>query len=252
MLLLVGLGNPEAKYAGNRHNIGFMVADAIADAYGFSPARSKFQGAVREGVLEGHGARGKALILKPGTYYNESGRAVRAAADFYKIAAEDIVVFHDELDLAPGKLKVKSGGGTAGNNGLKSIAAHLGGDFRRARIGIGHPGSKDKVTPWVLGDFSRAERADWVDEMIAAMTDAAPLLAAPADADAKFMSRVAYRMNPAPAAAETKARAITPKTANASGQAAGETEKTVTTDKTSEPVSPFDKLKGLLGGTKND
>lgn len=241
MLLIVGLGNPDTKYQGNRHNVGFMIADAIADMYGFSPARAKFNGAVREGVLEGHGVRTKALILKPGTYYNESGRAVRAAADFYKIDPEKVIVFHDELDLAPGKLRMKSGGGTAGNNGLKSITAHLGGDFRRARVGIGHPGDKNRVTNYVLGDFSKAERADWVDDMIAACADAAPLLAAPADGDAKFMSRVALKtQGPAPAPKPAKKADDTPAPHTAAG------DKTDTKKKDGSG-SPFDKLKGLFG-----
>lgn len=234
MLLIVGLGNPDAKYEGNRHNVGFMIADAIADAHGFSPARAKFQGMIREGLLDGHGQRTKALILKPGTFYNESGRAVRAAADFYKIAPEDIVVFHDELDLAPGKLRMKSGGGTAGNNGLKSITAHIGGDFRRARVGIGHPGDKRAVTNYVLGDFSKAERTDWVDDMIRACADAAPLLSAPADADAKFMSRVALTMQPP----EHKAKPEPSATESAAEKPENEDTK---------PEGPFDRLKGLFG-----
>mgnify|MGYP000716520340 CR=1 FL=1 len=237
MLLIVGLGNPDAKYRGNRHNIGFMIADAIADRYAFSPARAKFNGAVRDGVLDAHGVRTKALILKPGTYYNESGRAVRAAADFYHIEPADIIVFHDELDLAPGKLRMKAGGGTAGNNGLKSITAHLGGDFRRARVGIGHPGDKNRVTNYVLGDFAKAERADWVDDLIEACAEAAPLLAAPADADAKFMSRVALRMQPPNSAPPAAAKGADPAPAP----------KKQDTDKSSGSQGPFDKLKGLFG-----
>lgn len=243
MLLIVGLGNPEDKYAGNRHNIGFMIADAIAAHYTFPPARTKFSGLVTEGLLDGHGERVKALILKPQTYYNDSGRAVREAAQFYKIEPENIVVFHDELDLAPAKLRMKMGGGTAGNNGLKSITAHLGGDFRRARVGIGHPGDKNRVTQYVLGDFSKAERSDWVDDMIAACADAAPLLGARNDADARFMSRVALRLNPPKKTGGAKTNTEDTQTGKES-EASGTPQ---LADKQQKPASPFDKLKGLFG-----
>ncbi|NHK26959.1 aminoacyl-tRNA hydrolase [Parvularcula flava] len=244
MLLIVGLGNPEDKYAGNRHNIGFMIADAIATRYNFPPARTKFSGLVTEGLLDGHGERVKALILKPQTYYNDSGRAVREAAQFYKIEPEDIVVFHDELDLAPAKLRMKMGGGTAGNNGLKSITAHLGGDFRRARVGIGHPGDKNRVTQYVLGDFSKAERSDWVEEMIDACADAAPLLGARNDADARFMSRVALRLNPPKKTGDVKKQE---NTHNAGKEVEASTPSPQPADKQQKPASPFDKLKGLFG-----
>ena len=143
MLLFVGLGNPGAEHAGNRHNVGFMVVDAIRRRHGFSPWRRRFQGVATEGTLGGE----RVLLLLPGTYMNKSGRAVTEAAHFYKLAPGEIVVFHDELDLAPAKVRVKTGGGVAGHNGLRSVGAHIGNDFRRVRIGIGHPGVKELVYP---------------------------------------------------------------------------------------------------------
>ncbi|MEM6852690.1 MAG: aminoacyl-tRNA hydrolase [Pseudomonadota bacterium] len=185
MLLLVGLGNPGEKYARQRHNVGFMAIDAIADAHSFpSPERSKFQGRLREGMVAGR----KCLLLKPETYMNESGRAVGEALRFYRIPLSELVVFHDELDLAPGKIRVKTGGGAAGHNGIRSIAAHVGPDFRRVRIGIGHPGDKTKVSPYVLGDFAKADAA-WLDDALRAMANAAPKLAE--GDDPGFMSAVA-------------------------------------------------------------
>ncbi|MBB4659128.1 aminoacyl-tRNA hydrolase [Parvularcula dongshanensis] len=172
MILLVGLGNPDAKYAGNRHNAGFMAVDAIAEAQGFGPEREKFRGLVREGRLGPE----KALILKPMTYYNEAGRAVQAAAQFYKLAPDDVVVFHDEIDLAPAKLRVKKGGGLAGNNGLRSIAAQFSADTWRVRIGVGHPGDKKAVVAHVLKDFAKEEREGWVAEMLDGIGRAAPKL----------------------------------------------------------------------------
>src|SRR5438128_10037539 len=150
MLLLVGLGNPGSRYAGNRHNVGFMAVDAISKRHGAGPWRRRFQGVAAEGPLAGE----RALLLLPGTYMNESGRAVADAAHFYKLGLPDIVVFHDEIDLAPGKVRVKTGGGVAGHNGLRSISAHIGNDYRRGRIGIGHPGSQDLVGPYVLHAFA--------------------------------------------------------------------------------------------------
>ncbi|MEM9421059.1 MAG: aminoacyl-tRNA hydrolase [Pseudomonadota bacterium] len=188
MFLLVGLGNPGTKYAGNRHNAGFMAVDAIADENGFSAERSKFKGLLREGKLGIH----KVLTLKPQTFYNEAGNAVAAAAHFHKIPVDDIIVFHDEIDLAPGKIRVKKGGGLAGNNGLKSTAAHMGPDFWRVRIGIGHPGRKEAVTGHVLGDFSKADREDWFDETLERMARAALHLCPPSEETAgRFMSGVA-------------------------------------------------------------
>ncbi|MCF6220222.1 MAG: aminoacyl-tRNA hydrolase [Robiginitomaculum sp.] len=177
MLLIVGLGNPGAKYAHNRHNIGFMAVDAIADAHGFSAAKSKFSGQVREGFIETENGRVKALVLKPMTFMNESGRSVGAAAQFYKIPKDKIVVFHDELDLDAGKFRMKLGGGIAGHNGLRSIKAQMGGEFRRARMGIGHPGRKEQVHSHVLSDFAKSDR-DWVDTLLDACARSADLLAA--------------------------------------------------------------------------
>ncbi len=189
MLLLVGLGNPGSDYAGNRHNVGFMAVDTIHRQHGFAPYRSKFEGEVADGTLAGE----KVLLLKPSTYMNESGRAVAQAARFYKIDPTDIVVFHDELDLEPGKIRMKKGGGLAGHNGLKSIAAHLGQDFRRVRIGIGHPGHKDRVTGHVLKDFSKAEQ-EWVEGLMDAMAEAAPSLIT--GDDSGFATKVSLILNP--------------------------------------------------------
>jgi PTH1 family peptidyl-tRNA hydrolase len=178
MFLLVGLGNPGARHAGDRHNIGFMVVDAIAKRHGFAPWRRRFQGVATEGML----GREKTLLLLPGTFMNESGRAVGEAANFYKIGLDDIAVVHDELDLAPGKLRIKRGGGVAGHNGLRSITAHVGNDYKRIRIGIGHPGDKNIVHSYVLSDFGKAERTGWVETLIDAVAEHAPLLARGEDA----------------------------------------------------------------------
>ena len=172
MRLFAGLGNPGTQYAGNRHNIGFMAIDAIARRWNFPSWRARFAGAVSEGQIGGV----KTLLLKPKTYMNESGRAVAEAARFYKIGLPDIVVFHDELDLAPAKLRVKTGGGNAGHNGLRSISPAIGNDYVRVRLGIGHPGHKDIVHSFVLSDFAKAER-DWVACMTDAIADNADLLA---------------------------------------------------------------------------
>lgn len=193
MILLVGLGNPGAKYERNRHNVGFMAADAIVRRHSFSPPRARFQGLVSEGTFGGE----KAIVLKPTTYMNESGRAVGEAMRFYKLTPADVVVFYDELDLEPGKIRMKTGGGAAGHNGIRSISAHIGPDFRRVRIGIGHPGAKDRVLGYVLGDFSKAETSDWVEPMLDAMADAAPLLAE--GKDATFANKVHLALNPEPA-----------------------------------------------------
>ena len=192
MILLVGLGNPGAKYERNRHNVGFMAADAIVRRHSFSPPRARFQGIVSEGMFDGE----KAIVLKPTTYMNESGRAVGEAMRFYKLTPADVVVFYDELDLDPGKIRIKTGGGAAGHNGIRSIASHIGPDFRRVRIGIGHPGAKDRVLGYVLGDFSKADAA-WVEPMLDAMADAAPLLAE--GKDATFANKVHLALNPEPA-----------------------------------------------------
>ncbi len=160
MRLLVGLGNPGPRYAGNRHNVGFMAVEAIASRHRVGPWRRRFQGVAAEGPIDGE----RVILLEPGTYMNESGRAVAEAAHFYKIGVGDIVVFHDEIDLPPAKVRVKIGGGIAGHNGLRSISSHVGNDYWRVRIGVGHPGIKDLVYPYVLGDFAKAERP-WVEAL---------------------------------------------------------------------------------------
>jgi PTH1 family peptidyl-tRNA hydrolase len=177
MLLFVGLGNPGAKYARNRHNIGFMAIEAIARAHAFPPLRKRFQGLATEGVIDG----ARVILLEPQTYMNESGRAVAEAARFHKIALGDVVVFHDELDLPPGKLRVKTGGGNAGHNGLRSITAQLGNDYRRVRLGIGHPGDKTMVHGYVLNDFAKSEET-WVSALCDAVARHAGVLAKGDDA----------------------------------------------------------------------
>ena len=188
MKLFVGLGNPGGKYARHRHNVGFMAVERIAERHGFSPWRKRFQGVACDGDLDGT----KVLLLKPDTYMNESGRAVGEAARFHKLTTSDIVVVHDELDLLPGKLKVKSGGGNAGHNGLRSITAHLDNEYTRVRIGIGHPGVKELVQAWVLHDFSREDQA-WLDPLLAAIADAEPRLAA--GDSARFLTDVARALD---------------------------------------------------------
>jgi peptidyl-tRNA hydrolase, PTH1 family len=188
-LLVVGLGNPGSKYQANRHNIGFMAVDAIAVRHGFGPYRSRFQGELADGAVGG----ARVLVLKPMTFMNESGRSVSAAIRFFKIPVERVVVFHDELDLAEGKVRVKDGGGHAGHNGLRSLHAHLGPDYRRVRLGIGHPGDKDRVVGYVLEDFAKADAA-WLDPLLDAIADNFPHLAK-GDASA-FMSKVALALNP--------------------------------------------------------
>ena len=160
MRLLVGLGNPGPRYAGNRHNIGFMAVEAIARRHRIGPWRRRFQGVAAEGPIDGE----RVILLLPGTYMNDSGLAVGEAAHFYKIDVGHIVVFHDEIDLPPAKVRVKTGGGIAGHNGLRSISSHIGNDYRRVRIGVGHPGVKELVYPYVLGDFAKAERP-WVEAL---------------------------------------------------------------------------------------
>ena len=190
MLLLVGLGNPGPKYAGNRHNIGFMAVEAIARAYGFGPWKKKFQGELAEGHIDGV----RTLLLKPQTFMNESGRAVGEAANFHKLNATDIVVFYDEIDLAPGRFRMKTGGGAAGHNGIRSmIASPVGEGFRRARMGVGHPGQKELVHHHVLSDFHKAD-ADWLQKLLDACAKAAPLLAT--GEDEKYQAEV-MRLAPA-------------------------------------------------------
>ncbi len=190
MLLFVGLGNPGAKYARNRHNIGFMALDRIAEDHGFSPWKSRFQGQLTEGKLAGE----KVLLLKPETFMNRSGQSVGEAMRFYKLAPEDVIVFHDELDLAPAKLRLKQGGGHAGHNGLRSIHQHIGETYGRVRLGIGHPGHKDRVAGYVLQDFAKAD-ADWLDDLMRGISDGVPRLAA--GENDKFLNAVSLRTAPA-------------------------------------------------------
>ena len=187
MRLFVGLGNPGSKYAHNRHNIGFMAVDEIARRHGFSPWRRRFQGMTSEGSLD----QEKVILLRPETFMNESGRAVQEALNFFKLGVDDVVVFQDELELPPAKLRVKVGGGIAGHNGLRSISAHIGNDYRRVRLGIGHPGVKELVHAYVLSDFSKADRP-WVEALCSAIADNAGLLAAAKDST--FQNKVHLAM----------------------------------------------------------
>jgi PTH1 family peptidyl-tRNA hydrolase len=187
MQIWVGLGNPGAQYALQRHNVGFMVVDTIAEVHDFGPVKKAFQGWTQEGRIAGE----KILLLKPATFMNESGRSIGEAMRFYKLDVGNVTVFHDELDLAPFKVKVKTGGGTAGHNGLRSTEAHIGNEFRRVRIGIGHPGHKDKVSPYVLGNYAKAEM-DPLSDLLGAIAAEAKWLAE--GNDGRFMSDVALRL----------------------------------------------------------
>ncbi|WP_425052310.1 aminoacyl-tRNA hydrolase [Psychromarinibacter sp. S121] len=207
MRLFVGLGNPGAKYARNRHNIGFMAVDRIAEDHGFGPWRGKFQGQVSEGRL----GMEKVLLLKPETYMNLSGNSVSAAAQFYKIGIEDIIVFHDELDLAPGKCRFKTGGGHAGHNGLRSIHSQIGDKYHRVRMGIGHPGHKDAVSHYVLHDFSKADQ-EWLDDLLRGISDGAKVLAE--GQTGKFLNAVALRTAPPRSSTSEKKPEPAPKPAS--------------------------------------
>ncbi|PWE51115.1 aminoacyl-tRNA hydrolase [Thioclava sp. NG1] len=227
MQLWVGLGNPGAKYANNRHNIGFMALDQIAEDHGFAPWRGKFQGQVSEGRF----GSTRVVLLKPETFMNLSGQSVRAAADFYKVDVSDITVFHDELDLAPGKCRLKQGGGHAGHNGLRSIHQHMSPDYARVRLGIGHPGHKDRVAGYVLNDFPKAEQ-EMLDDLLRGISDGAPALA---EGDgSKFLNAVSLRVAPPRSSTGTKAptKADTPAPQNAPQK-----------KEATETRGPFDKLK---------
>ncbi len=200
MLLLVGLGNPGTKHQNHRHNIGFMALDRLVERYSFGPWRRRFQGQVADGRLGGR----KAMALKPGTFMNLSGQSVGAAARYFRVDGKDILVFHDEIDLAPGQIRVKLGGGTAGHNGLRSIGSHLGPDFRRVRLGVGHPGNKAQVQRYVLRDFPKRDKV-WLEPLLDAVVEAAEYLAR--DDDPGFSTKVALLLQPPkpekPAPAET-------------------------------------------------
>jgi len=187
MLLLVGLGNPGAAYVGNRHNVGFMAVQAIAGRHGLGPWRRRFQGVACEGPIGGQ----RALLLRPGTFMNDSGRAVAEAAHFYKLPLSGVTVFHDEIDLPASKVRVKTGGGIAGHNGLRSISEHIGNDYRRVRIGVGHPGNKNLVQHYVLSDFAKSERP-WVEALTGIIADNAELIAR--GEDANFQNKVHLAM----------------------------------------------------------
>jgi peptidyl-tRNA hydrolase, PTH1 family len=187
MRLFVGLGNPGTKHARNRHNIGFMAVDEIARRHGFAPWRRRFQGETSEGTLDGE----RVVLLRPATFMNESGRAVQEAANFFKLGESEIIVFQDELELPPGKVRVKVGGGIAGHNGLRSISAHIGNEYRRVRLGIGHPGVKELVHSHVLSDFAKSDRP-WVEALCEAVADNAGLLVA--RRDSTFQNKVHLAM----------------------------------------------------------
>jgi PTH1 family peptidyl-tRNA hydrolase len=209
MKVFAGLGNPGDKYAGNRHNIGFMAVDRIADDHGFGPWRQKFQALVSEGRLGDE----KIVLLKPQTFMNLSGQSVGEALKFYKLEPTDLTVFHDEIDLAPGKIRLKSGGGHAGHNGLRSIHSHIGPHYDRVRLGVGHPGHKDAVPGYVLRDFPKADQ-EWLDDLMRGISDGAAFLAS--GEGPKFLNAVALRLNPGRSAGgrgkEDAPPAKTPKT----------------------------------------
>lgn len=204
MKLFVGLGNPGAKYAGNRHNIGYMAVERIAADHGFGPWRKGFQGQVSEGRLGSE----KVILLKPETFMNLSGQSVGEALRFYKLTPAEVTVFHDELDLAPAKVRVKTGGGHAGHNGLRSIHAHIGEAYGRVRLGIGHPGHKDAVAGYVLHDFAKADQ-DWLDDVLRGVSDGAVALA---EGDGpRFLNEVALRTAPPRSSTGTQSAASAPK-----------------------------------------
>ncbi|MEM8636387.1 MAG: aminoacyl-tRNA hydrolase [Pseudomonadota bacterium] len=194
MLILMGQGNPGPKYSGNRHNLGFFVIDEIAAAFDFPAWREKFNAMVSEGWVEADGKRNKVLLMKPLTFYNETGQSVSKALKFFKLQSDAVTVFHDEIDLAPGRVRVKQGGGHSGNNGIRSVSSHIGPDFRRVRIGVGHPGEKSRVMPYVLSDFPKSEEP-WVTSFLDACIRSLPLLIN--GDDERFQTEV-LRLAPAP------------------------------------------------------
>jgi PTH1 family peptidyl-tRNA hydrolase len=235
MKLFVGLGNPGAEYAFNRHNVGFMAVDTIAAEHGFPVWRKRFSGLACEGRL----GREQVMLLKPQTFMNESGRSVGEAVRFYKLDLADVIAFHDELDLVPGKVRVKAGGGVAGHNGLRSITAHIGNDYVRVRIGIGHPGSKELVTHHVLNNFAKSDR-EWLEPLLGAIAKAAPDLAE--GKNDKFQSFVAHAMQADGETAEAPAASPAPKRKQ-SPSAPGDTPAPVEGD------GPFGKLRRWFGAS---
>lgn len=233
MIIFAGLGNPGEKYARTRHNIGFMAVDAIARAHGFSADRKAHQALVADGRL----GTEKILIIKPQTYMNESGRAIGEAMRYYKCNPDEVIVFHDELDLVPGKIRLKTGGGHAGHNGLRSMHEHIGPDYRRVRLGIGHPGDKSKVSGYVLHDFAKADQ-DWLNPLIDAIAAHASLLAT--GDTSRFQSNVAQDLLPSSGAAKSVDVSLT-ETSSA------KLRKEQPKDPSREPAGPFDTLKRLLG-----
>ncbi|TQS71741.1 aminoacyl-tRNA hydrolase [Rhodobacteraceae bacterium] len=242
MQLWVGLGNPGAKYEGTRHNIGFMALDRIAADHGFAPWRAKFQGQVSEGRI----GSTRIILLKPETFMNLSGQSVRAAADFYKLDVQDMTVFHDELDLAPGKCRVKQGGGHAGHNGLRSIHAHMSPEYARVRLGIGHPGHKDRVSGYVLSPFAKAEE-DGLDDLLRGISDGAADLA---NGDSgKFLNAVARRVAPARSStgqrgpdAAPDARASQPPAAKNAAKTTAKPVQPSQPEREDDPRSPLERL----------
>ena len=237
MKLFVGLGNPGAKYSANRHNIGFMAMEAIASAHDFGPWRARFQGEVAEGRL----GMEKILLLKPQTFMNLSGQSVGEAVRYHKLEPSDVIVFHDELDLAPSKCRMKTGGGHAGHNGLRSIHQHIGPDYHRVRLGIGHPGHKDKVASYVLHDFAKSDEG-WLDDLMRGIADGAPKLA---ESDfSGFQNAVALRVKPP---AKVDARSLAPHQARQAAGKAAEARKRVEAAQAAAPQGPLAQLLAKFG-----
>lgn len=246
MKLLIGLGNPGAEHARNRHNIGFAAVDAIAETHGFGPWRKKFQGEISEGRLGGE----KCLLLKPTTFMNESGRAAAEAVRFFKLDLDHVIVLHDEIDLAPAKVRVKTGGGVAGHNGLKSLTRHIGNNYLRVRIGIGHPGDKARVHGHVLKDFSKAEQV-WVVPLIDAIAASAPLLAK--GDTANFMNEVALAVGSAGTPTPTRKPETKPKPKSAKRPSQRDLARQTAAnsrargESAAPPQGPFARLRKLFG-----
>lgn len=243
MILIVGLGNPGREYEKNRHNVGWMAVDAIHRRHGFAPWKRRFSADIAEGTL----GSAKAMLMKPLTFMNESGRSVGEAARFHKIGLPDIVVLHDELDLPPGKVRIKTGGSGAGHNGIRSVSAHVGPEYRRLRIGIGHPGHRDRVHGYVLHDFAKSDAA-WLDPLLDAIGDEAPLLAA--GKDAEFANRLHIALGPADAKKPKPPKAQQPGPESVSAPSETRQERTDSPAAPSEPHArgPFAGLRRLFGG----